>query len=180
MTASIALHPSPSAGFDQPFEILAACHDRVARMLALLQRLQDHLGAGLADEPARQAARDVMRYFDQAAPHHHQDEERHVFPVLLGSSDERLVALANRLTDDHRQMAAAWASLRPSLQALAQGQWTAAQAEAHFAVWQAFIALYAGHARLEDEQAYPAARVRLGPVDQVAMGEEMAKRRGVR
>ncbi len=179
MTASITLHPSPSAGFDQPFEMLSACHERVSRMLALLQRLQAHLGAGLADEPARQAARDVMRYFDQAAPHHHQDEERHVFPVLLGSSDEHLMALANRLTDDHRKMAVTWAALRPGLEALAQGQWAAARAEAHFAVWQAFMALYAGHARLEDEQAYPAARAQLGPVDQAAMGEEMAKRRGV-
>ena len=76
---------SPGAGFDQPFEMLDACHDRVRRSLDLLRRLRDYLrghGHG-CDDSARQAARDVLRYFDIAAPLHHEDEELHVFPPLL-------------------------------------------------------------------------------------------------
>jgi hypothetical protein len=61
-------HRAPSAGFEAPFEILAACHERVERMLALIQRLQQHLQDTGCDDSARQAARDVMRYFDLAAP----------------------------------------------------------------------------------------------------------------
>ena len=72
---------APAAGLDAPFEMLAACHDRVVRMLALQARLRQHLQDKGCDEPARQAARDVMRYFDLAAPLHHQDEELHVFPL---------------------------------------------------------------------------------------------------
>ena len=61
MNATITLHRSPSAGFDQPFEMLAACHERVQRMLALMTKLAAHLPAHGADEQARSAARDVMR-----------------------------------------------------------------------------------------------------------------------
>jgi hypothetical protein len=40
----IDLHPGPGAGFDAPFEMLDACHQRVERMLVLLGRLSAHLG----------------------------------------------------------------------------------------------------------------------------------------
>lgn len=126
LPVAIPLHPGPGAGFDQPFEMLAACHERVARMLGLLQRLQAHLQQRGADASASSAARDVMRYFDQAAPQHHLDEERHVFPLLRASADPRLVALAGRLQAEHRTMAAAWAVLRGDLQAVAEGRWPAA------------------------------------------------------
>jgi hemerythrin-like domain-containing protein len=180
MTATITLHPTPNAGHDQPFEMLAACHERVARMLGLLQRLQAHLQSAGADESARQAARDVMRYFDLAAPHHHQDEELHVFPVLRLSGDAALLALADRLAADHRTMVAAWATLRPGLAALADGLWPADAAQAQFSRWAAFATLYGEHAAAEDHIAYPAATQRLPLAEQLEMGQEMAHRRGVR
>ena len=94
MTSRVALPGlrSPSAGFDQPFEMLGACHERVQRTLDLLQRLQTYLAEQGVDDSARQAARDVLRYFDIAAPLHHQDEERHVFPPLLAQGDAATVA----------------------------------------------------------------------------------------
>jgi hemerythrin-like domain-containing protein len=178
-TSPISLVRTPSAGFDQPFEMLAACHERVARMLGLLQRLRAHLQAGSADEPARDAARDVMRYFDLAAPHHHQDEERHVFPLLRDSGDAALAVLAERLQAEHVLMASAWAGLRPGLAELAQGRWPADAAPQQFVLWQAFDQLYRGHAQAEDDIAYPAARSRADGAAQQAMGDEMAGRRGV-
>ena len=63
------LNSSPAVGFDQPFEMLEACHERVERSLGLLLRLAEHLVSHGADEQARDAARDVLRYFDLAAPH---------------------------------------------------------------------------------------------------------------
>jgi hemerythrin-like domain-containing protein len=186
--AALPLHPGPAAGFDEPFEMLAACHERVARMLGLLQRLQVHLPQHGADAAARSAALDVMRYFDRAAPQHHLDEERHVFPLLLASGDAALAALATRLQAEHLQMAAAWAALRVELQAVADGCWPAAGAAADPLAastpaaapdWQAFVALYEQHARAEDDIAYPAAGARTGPAEQAAMGQEMALRRGL-
>ena len=35
-------HSAPAAGFEEPFEMLATCHERVERMLALQVKLQQH------------------------------------------------------------------------------------------------------------------------------------------
>ena len=40
---------SPGAGFEQPFEMLAACHERVVRMLELMAKLLRPLPAHGAD-----------------------------------------------------------------------------------------------------------------------------------
>lgn len=169
---------SPNAGFDQPFEMLAACHERVERMLALLLKLADHLALHGADEAARSAASDVMRYFDLAGPAHHEDEERHIFPALLKQPGAPLKALVRRLKSDHLQMTRQWAAVRADLAAVAEGQ--GAVTADRLARWQAFAALYRGHIQAEDGQAYSAAQSLLADEDQAAMGREMATRRGVR
>lgn len=178
-TSPLSLHAAPAAGFDQPFEMLGACHERVRRSLALLQRLMEHLERHGADAAARGAAADVLRYFDIAAPAHHEDEERHVLPVLRACGDAALAALAERLHDDHRRMAEAWSAARPGLQTLAEGAPWSAEARAHFEAWRGFAGLYAGHLEAEDRIAFPAAVARTPAVATAAMGREMALRRGV-
>ncbi|AVO48995.1 hypothetical protein C6568_06825 [Melaminivora suipulveris] len=64
---------APGAGFDEPFAMLDACHERVRRSLDLLERLRAYLPDKGCDDSARQAARDVLRYFDIAAPLRHED-----------------------------------------------------------------------------------------------------------
>lgn len=172
-----ALHAAPAAGFDQPFEMLAACHERVHRMLALLGRLREHVAAHGADAQAQQAARDVMRYFDVAAPHHHQDEELHVFPVLLAQGDARTVQLVRRLQDDHLRMESGWTAARAVLQEIAAGtlqRFTPSQA----AVLETFGGLYGEHIEAEEGTAYPGARALLDDAALRAAGAEMARRRG--
>lgn len=176
MTATIAFHRAPAAGFDEPFEMLAACHERVERMLGLLERLAAHVQQKGGDAEAAQAARDVMRYFDQAGPAHHEDEERHLFPAL--AADAARAADVRRLQDEHHAMVAQWAGVRADLVAV-EGGAPALPAGAD-ARWAAFAALYRGHIVLEDGTVYPAARARLDAAAQAAMGEEMARRRGVR
>lgn len=166
------LHAEPAAGFDEPFALLGACHDRVRRMLALLERLQAHVARHGADPDARSAARDVLRYFDIAAPLHHEDEERHVFPLLRAAGQ---AALADRLQADHLAMKPAWAAVRATLTALAEGRTVRPEPGA----WEAFAVLYRRHLQDEDAQAYPLAAARSGPEAQAAMGAEMAARRGV-
>ncbi len=173
----IALHPAgalPATGFDQPFEMLVACHERVQRMLRLLLRLAGHLAHTGADGQAVQAARDVMRYFDVAGPAHHEDEERHVLPWLAAHGQ---AALAERLHADHRRMADDWARVRADLAAVADGQRPADDGFAQR--WQAFAELYAAHIEAEETQAYPPLRDALGAAALAAIGAEMAARRGV-
>src|SRR5439155_25395301 len=120
----------PAAGFDQPFELLAGCHDRVRRSLVLLQRLVAHLRTHGADGDARPAAADVLRYFDVAGPQHHLDEETHVLPLLEASGDAALVEAARRLHDEHRQLDTQWQALRTQLSALDDADELARQASA--------------------------------------------------
>lgn len=175
MSNALPLHSAPAAGFDQPFDLLAACNARMERTLALLERLGVHLGAHGCDDPARNAAGDVLRYFDVAAPLHHQDEELHVLPRLRAQGR---ASLAARLRAEHQVMEQEWAQLRPDLLAVQDGTLTAEALATAQARWSSFAALYRGHLQAEDQQAYPVARQDLPVPLERAMGEEMARRRG--
>lgn len=180
MTSATSALPgfnAPAVGFEQPFEMLAACHERVQRSLALLEKLVGHIERRGHDGQSRGAAADVLRYFDLAAPLHHEDEEKHVFPPLLAHGDARLRAAVRTLQDEHRAMADAWAAARPFLLA-----WTAADsagpvsAPARAALTR-FAGLYAGHIATEEGLVYPAARAGLDDAQLHAMGREMQARR---
>lgn len=172
------LHAGPAVGFDEPFEMLEACHERVQRSLALLAKLIAHVDAHGHDTKSRSAARDVLRYFELAAPHHHEDEERHVFPRLLAQGDAAMVQAVQRLRDEHARMGELWARLRPVLQAWSGDAAQGAVPEGFRADAQAFAALYAGHVPVEEGLVFPTARAGLGPDELRAMGDEMRGRRG--
>lgn len=173
-TVSLQLHATPAAGVDDPMALLAACHERVQRMLKLLQRLRSHLADKGADESARQAASDVMRYFDDAAPRHHDDEERHILPALRALGEH---ALAERLHRDHRVMSDAWSALRTMLLPLARdGVLPAAE---FGAACRSFCQLYRDHVALEDQEAYPKAVATLSATALRTMAHDMAVRRGL-
>lgn len=175
-TSPLTLNRTPAAGFEQPFELMQACHERVERMLRLLQRLRGHLQTVGWDESARQAARDVMRYFDVAAPAHHEDEELHVFPPLLAAGT--CVDVVTRLQQEHREMTALWALVRQVLVRVDEGPWHGFGPEDE-GLFEQFARLYDWHVAAENELVYPAAARCLDAAAQAAMGEEMARRRGV-
>lgn len=178
MNAPIDLFRGPGAGFEEPFAMLLACHERVQRMLTLLQRLAEHLPTHGADDQARRAAHDIKRYFDQAGPAHHEDEERHIFPALLKQAGAPLKPLVRQLKSEHLIMARQWRAVRADLIAIEAGQ---GRLEAPAVQrWLAFAALYRSHIEAEEGQAYAAARALLDADAQGAMGQEMATRRGLK
>ena len=168
---------APAVGFDTPFEMLEACHERVERTLALLVKLCRYLDDHACDDSARQAARDVLRYFDMAAPHHHEDEERHIFPLLLAEGTPDVVACVQQLQHDHQQMTVHWQDARARLQALADGDRSAFTAEDE-AAFTRFAEGYAAHIASEEQVVYPAARALLSEQAVQQMGQEMRQRRG--
>ena len=168
---------APAVGFDTPFEMLQACHERVQRMLALLQKLMEYLHDHACDDSARQAARDVLRYFDMAAPLHHEDEELHVFPLLLARGEANVVVQVQQLQRDHDAMDQHWRDARVRLLALADGAVDAFSADDE-AAFARFAAGYAEHIRSEEEVVYPAARAPLDAAALQTMGSEMRQRRG--
>jgi len=167
---------------ESPFEMLVACHERVNRSLVLLRRLQEHLRDKGLDEGARQAALDVMRYFDIAAPLHHQDEELHVFPPLLQGPDPDLHEIVTRLMNDHRAMETHWREARTTLTWIAQcgpQDWMPLSAEQTESL-NRFSALYGRHIADEEQIAYPAARTSIKPATLKVMSQDMMRRRGVK
>lgn len=168
---------SPAASFEQPYDMLEACHERVLRSLDLLARLLDHIEQNGHDGQSRSAAADVLRYFDLAAPLHHQDEELHVFPLLLAQGDATQRSVVLRLQAEHRQMEAAWAAVRAALLRWCEpGCTDAVDAETRAAV-TGFMQLYAGHIDTEEGQVFPAALARMGKDVLDSMGREMQARR---
>ena len=159
--------------------MLSACHERVVRMLTLLARLREHLDTTGWDDSAAQAAHDVMRYFDVAAPHHHEDEERHVFPTLLADANCPLHDVVRRLQQEHLAMTANWAAARQVLARIRDAQtdtWQPLNAADH-ATLDTFAALYVQHVKDEDELVFPAARLLSDSKQTLAMGTEMMNRR---
>ncbi len=171
----------PQADHEQPFEWLRACHDRVERMLELLQRLQDHVARHGADEQGAQAAQQVLRYFDLAAPQHHEDEERHVFPRLLERGDDRLRGLVQRLQSDHTAMAADWSRVRQALLRLQAAQGDAAWrwTDDERAVLARFALRYEGHIAAEEGEVFAMAEHLMTPAQRVEMSEDMMRRRAI-
>lgn len=172
-------HSSPAAGFDTPLQMLAACHQRIRRQCETLRRLGPHVAAHGADLQAREAAQAVLRYFDTAAVHHHQDEEQDLFPALLeamaGSDAVCLRELSQGLRAEHRELDACWRALRSGLQRLAEGDAAAFQADAASALTQA----YEKHTAREDAELLPLAARLLDANALREIGQAMQTRRGL-
>lgn len=168
---------SPAVGFEQPFEMLEACHSRVQRSLELLQKLLAHVQANGHDAQSQSAARDVLRYFDLAAPLHHDDEELNVFPVVLAHGTVDAVAAVHTLQGEHRTMHRLWQSLREVLLAWSQpGATTGCDASMPGLVAD-FVGVYAQHIDTEEELVYPQARIQLSAAQLADIGAQMRARR---
>ncbi|HZQ60630.1 MAG TPA: hemerythrin domain-containing protein [Casimicrobiaceae bacterium] len=166
-------HAAPS--FDDPLGMLHACHRRIEKQLATLDRLQRHLPEHGCDDDARNAARAILRYFDTAGVNHHADEEQSVFPRLVQAAGTEAATLTADLEREHRELAHAWAHMRPLLVGIAAGQRANLSPRDVLALREA----YARHIALEEQQLLPLARTSLDADALRIIGEEMAKRRNV-
>ncbi len=129
------------------------------------------------DAQSRSAARDVLRYFDLAAPLHHQDEELHIFPRLEGAADSALTDAVARLRADHVQMESLWAQLRRVLQSWTGEAVGTAPDEPARQLAAAFAGLYEQHLALEEALVFPAARGGIDEAGLTSMSRDMARRR---
>ncbi len=170
---------APTAGFEAPLEMLAACHGRIEQQCATLLRLVPHLAAHGADAEARSAAAAVMRYFDSAAPMHHADEEQDLFPALIesmaGSDAVCINQLTGRLADEHRELERAWANLRVAMAGIAEGSPDRLPLDAA----EAFVRLYEEHLAAEEAELLPMAARLIGDSELDRIGRAMRARRGI-
>src|SRR5215470_7121089 len=171
--AESALGPAPAPGFDDPLGMLSACHRRIERHLATMARLQRYLSEHGCDDDARTAARNLLRYFDSAAPNHHADEEASVFPRLARLNTAEVADLLAGLAHDHETIGAQWRKLRPLMVAIAAGQ--RANLPPKFVADA--LAAYESHIEKEERDLLPLAARVFDPATVAAIGREMAARR---
>ena len=159
-------------GFDDPLGMLRACHRRIERQLASLERLRRHLPEHHADADARSVARNILRYFDTAAHNHHRDEEESLFPALVAAAPE-LGQVTKSLQRDHARLDARWFKLRPLLGAIVAGS------GAYLPIMgvQEFCAAYAAHIAREETDVLPVAAELLATGTLAAIGRAMEARR---
>lgn len=168
----------PAAGFDHPLEILDGCHQRVLRFSELAVRIARQVAASGVDAEARDAARSVIRYFDDAGAKHHRDEEEDLFPALgrlaEGPDKATVHALVERLLADHRALEALWRQVRGQLLAVIEGD-----AGMDAALADQLLRAYERHIDVEERELLPLANRLLDPGSVASLGRSMAARRGV-
>jgi hemerythrin-like domain-containing protein len=169
-----------TADFGHPLQMLEACHDRIEMQCETLRKLAAHLPGHGCDAQAQQAASNVMRYFDSAGRHHHEDEEQDLFPRMIasatGENTERVALLVGQLKREHRNMEQAWLRLREVLETLAHGD----DAPLDERDVKQFCDLYSSHIASEEKDLIPLASLLLDSDEQAALGRAMAVRRGIK
>ena len=173
--------PSPfdtTVGFDDPLEMLLACHRGIEKQLDTLKRLRAHLSARGVDAEASSAAQAVLRYFGHAAMSHHDDEEKDLFPLLEqritdAGEQARFRLLRDELERDHREVQAQWLKLRKPLEGIADGLTRVPAANAV----HDFVGAYARHILVEESALQELFNRWLDADDRKALGRAMSARR---
>ena len=162
--------------FDQPLEILAACHERIERELVTLEGLAARLSSRGCDAEACSVAQGVLRYFDTAGEMHHKDEDEDLFPLVRRQAASQgraeVAAVIDELEREHETMHHQWRRLRERLGAIAGGEGALDTEELSKFAW-----LYRRHMEREAAAVMPFARTALQPDQIAALGERMAARR---
>jgi pyridoxamine 5'-phosphate oxidase len=168
----------PAPSFDEPLEMLVACHERIETQLATLERIAAHPQRKGCDADAREAAQSVLRYFDTAGALHHQDEDHDLFPLLrvqaASQGHAAIAAAIDELEREHVTMDLQWRRLRERLLAVAAGDVGLDADEVARFAW-----LYRRHMDRESAAVLPFAREVLDPGQRAALGERMAARREI-
>lgn len=181
MTHGLLGPTAPS--FDEPLEMLDACHGRIRAQLDILGRLAAHLPVHGADAAAREAARGVLRYFSTAAVNHHADEENDLFPALQASAVSAgevavVDALIQRILADHRCMDEKRDAVLAKLDLVVAAQPGECQDVLSTAEVGTLADLYLPHIDLETRELLPLAKRLLSPAQMESLGRSMAARRG--
>ncbi|MBY0339574.1 MAG: hemerythrin domain-containing protein [Rhodocyclaceae bacterium] len=157
---------------ERPLELLYACHDKVRRFTRLAGQLGTHVVTQGADAQARDAATQILRYFELALPNHHADEETDVFPALRSLDDPAVSAAIAALEQEHGVLHRMWDEMAPWLRRIVEGE-----AEPAPECLPRFVAAYAAHAEREEREVFSAIeRLPAAVVDAIAL--RMRTRRG--
>lgn len=178
-TSSSASILTGAPDFDQPIAVLKHCHDKIRKNLQTLQKLPAHLQEHGADEEAQQAAKAVLRYFREAAPNHHADEEEDLLPMLQATAvdaDRHLLdTLQPQILAEHQQMDLIWIKLETELDAIVSNK----SATLDTGNAEQFAALYGAHMEKEEGNIAPMAKRLFSAEQMQQLGNAMRARRNI-
>jgi hemerythrin-like domain-containing protein len=170
---------SPTAGLDQPLEILEACHERVINHCEILQKLSNHLQKVGVDDQAKLASKNLLRYFESAAKNHHEDEEKNLFPMLqesmAGSDAICINQIIIRLRNEHQILEKIWQEIKRPLELIASGK----EAVINQSNIRLLAKTYEQHITLEEDELFPMAKRLLNEEQLKVMSHDMTQRRKI-
>lgn len=139
-----------------PVDNFSQCHSGILAGLDAFASLPELVAAA---EQSRRLAAATVSMFEHSALPHHADEEGDLFPAVIRSSApgeerERVQAMADRLTAEHRSIEAQWKRIRPAVKHAAGG----GGAELPAGDVAALIHAYRRHAAFEELEFLPLAR----------------------
>ena len=169
----------PAPDFDQPIAVLKHCHEKIRKQLKTLEKLSTHLPEFGANLDAKQGAIAILRYFNEAAPKHHADEEDDLMPMLqstaTGEDAIRLHALMPEILQELRQMEALWENLAQHLRQISEGD----NVELSDDAVKQFVRLYTLHMEKEEANIAPMAKKLFSAAQMAQLGQAMRSRRGI-
>lgn len=139
-----------------PLSTFTNCHAGIVRHLADLGDLPALLAPA---QRARRIAAEALGFFRTAVFEHHAEEEAELFPAVLksaaaGAEHERVQAMTERLTREHRAIETLWKSLEPGLKDVAKGHETRLES----ADLERLVQQYSAHAAFEEAEFLPLAQ----------------------
>lgn len=167
------LPPQQFASWEDPIEMLYACHSKVKRFCKQLAILPDYLTKHGVNQAVKNDVKQILNYFNQAAPLHHEDEEKDFFPALAKTQPQAQPNI-DKLEQQHYQLHDNWHQLAVQLEQLLLGE----REQIDQVLIDNFIAGYDVHIALE-EPLFELGKQALSEQELKAMGKVMSERRKV-
>ncbi len=161
-------------GFNEPIELLCACHEKIRAHCMILEDLVDHINQKGFDSEASSAAKRIRDFFTKSGKLHQQDEENDLFPLLIRQS-LKIADLINDLQKEHEQLDALWQNIEHDLMKPDDIDTDKFSQQVH-----ELCTLYRRHMAREESDFFPIARNSLSRRQLMDVGRSMAERRGVR
>ncbi|TDR80561.1 hemerythrin domain-containing protein [Paludibacterium purpuratum] len=163
---------NPAPSFDQPLDMLMACHDQIRRFCDQLDKLAPYITEHGVDAQAKSSIESIVRYFDIAGPSHHSDEEDELFPILEARVPSAAPKL-EQLSAEHGYLHSCWNAIRDDLLALKNGDISViSRIEI-----EEFVRQYRMHAAIEEAWLIPTADKIMTEAEKRVAGQHMAAKR---
>lgn len=169
-----------SAVANSPLVNFSGCHDGILKHLQQLAALPALVESGKDPVAIQTSAKHLGSFYHAVIIEHHQEEEQELFTAVstalhpdphdLADAKEQIT----RLTQEHRQIEAAWRELEPELKRLAKGK----PAQLDKAKVAALVEGYSRHALFEEAVFLPLSARLLDKNGMAALGLSLHIRQG--